>query len=66
MEYLSTVTMKYSNSYQFPLYRRKALRIWKQTNGSDATYGNLIKVFERAGYHGYADTVKNICGKLKL
>ena len=37
--------------------RRAALEMWKQKLGSTATYSNLIGVFERAGYQGYADTV---------
>ena len=43
---------------EFP--RRAALEKWKQKLGSKATYGNLIGVFERAGYQGYADTVRRI------
>ena len=33
---------------------------WKQKLGSTATYSNLIGVFERAGYQGYADTVHKV------
>ena len=33
---------------------------WKQTKGHHATYNNLIRVFEVAGYRDYADTVCNI------
>ena len=33
---------------------------WKQVNGSAATYRNLIRVFEKVGYKGYAETVCNI------
>ena len=40
--------------------RREALQKWKQSNGAAATYNNLIGVFERAGYRGYADTVRSI------
>jgi ATP phosphoribosyltransferase len=40
--------------------RREALQKWKQANGAAATYRNLIGVFEKAGYKGYADTVCNI------
>ena len=36
--------------------------IWKQRLGSSVTYSNLIGVFERAGYQGYADTVRSILG----
>ena len=42
------------------LYRRAALIHWKQTKGHDATYNNLIRVFEVAGYRDYADAVRNI------
>ena len=35
---------------------------WKQKLGSSATYNNLIGVFERAGYQGYADVVRGVCG----
>ena len=31
--------------------------MWKQAHGSEATYINLIGVFERAGYKDYAGTV---------
>ena len=44
------------------LPRRAALEKWKQKLGSNATYNNLIGAFERAGYRGYADTVRKICG----
>ena len=37
--------------------RRDALQKWKQVNGSTATYRNLIRVFEKAGYKGYADNI---------
>ena len=40
--------------------RRAALEMWKQKLGSAATYSNLIGVFERAGYQGYADTVYKV------
>ena len=33
---------------------------WKRTKGRHATYNNLIRVFEVAGYQDYADTVRNI------
>lgn len=47
-------------------HRRAALRMWKQTNGDNATYQNLIKVFERAGHRQYATAVRNICGELAI
>ena len=31
--------------------------MWKQARGAEATYMNLIGVFERAGYKDYADKV---------
>ena len=40
--------------------RRAALEEWKQKRGSEATYGNLIEVFERAGYEQCADFVRNL------
>lgn len=43
--------------------RRAALEKWKESNGSDATYNNLIIVFERAGYRAYANTVKFLWGE---
>lgn len=50
------------NFYVFPLIchipsRRAALEKWKQNNGRDATYNNLIGVFKQAGYQEYADHV---------
>ena len=41
-------------------FRRAALEKWKQKLGSSATYNNLIGVFERAGYQGYADAVRKL------
>ena len=40
--------------------RRAALEKWKQRLGPNATYTNLIGVFERAGYKYYADRVRQI------
>ena len=34
--------------------------MWKQKRGSAATYNNLIKVFEKAGYKSYAENVKDL------
>lgn len=42
------------------MFRRKALRLWQQKLGSDATYNELIRAFNRAGYKQYADNVKKI------
>ena len=47
-------------NYLFLFTRRAALETWKQRLGSNATYSNLIGVFERAGYQGYADTVYKV------
>ena len=33
---------------------------WKQRNGSKATYGELIEIFEQAGYRSCADELKKI------
>ena len=33
---------------------------WKQSKGSGATYNNLIRVFEDAGYQECADAVRSI------
>ena len=41
-------------------YRRKALKKWKQKLGSKATYKNLSKRLERAGYKTYADVVRKL------
>ena len=34
--------------------------MWKKAHGSEATYINLIGVFERAGHKDYADTVRTL------
>ena len=44
--------------------RRAALEKWKQQLGDTATYNNLIRVFELAGYQGYADTVRKIASNM--
>ena len=36
------------------------MKKWKQKLGSNATYSNLIVVFERAGCQEYADTVRRL------
>ena len=36
------------------------LNIWKQNNGSKATYSSLITIFEQAGYLHYANEVRKI------
>ena len=41
-------------------YRRAALHLWKQKYGPEATYANLIRVFEIAGYRNMADNVRQI------
>ena len=42
------------------IFRRKALYLWKQRNGSKATYGKLMKMFEEIGCRGSADKVRRI------
>ena len=46
-----------------PPCRRAALEKWKQKNGPMATYHELIRVFERACCHYYAEFVKHICDR---
>ena len=41
-------------------YRRQALRKWKERAGSNATYSNLITVFENTGNRCYADEIKKL------
>ena len=36
------------------------MHTWKQRNGTKATYRKLTRVFERAGYHCYADEIRRI------
>ena len=48
---------KYMISALYNYYRREALEMWKQAHGPEATYINLIGLFERAGYKDYADKV---------
>ena len=39
-------------------FRREALEQWKQKNGQNATYRNLIDVFNKAsGYREYVEAV---------
>ena len=42
------------------IFRREALILWKQKLGSSATYNELIRAFERAGYKEYADNVRKV------
>ena len=44
----------------FSYSRRAVLQKWMQRFGSNATYNNLIGVFERAGFQEYADIVRNV------
>ena len=39
------------------------MQLWKQKQGSEATYRNLIKIFKHAGYEQYADVVRNLVSK---
>ena len=36
------------------------MHIWKQRNGSKATYSKLIEIFKRAGYRNYADELRTL------
>ena len=47
----------------FPPSRRSALEKWKQRQGGEATYRNLIGVFEYAGHKLLADTVHKLASK---
>ena len=40
--------------------------MWEQKNGDNATYNNLIRVFERAGYQLFADKVKRLATERKI
>ena len=42
--------------------RRAALLKWKIKLGKDATYSNLISIFEAAGYKTYAENIKRMVG----
>ena len=44
--------------------RRKALQIWTEKSGDKATYKNLEKVFEKAGYCNLACKVKKLADEL--
>jgi hypothetical protein len=39
------------------------LEKWKQKLGANATYNNLIKVFEKASYEDFAEIVKDLVMK---
>ena len=43
-----------------PAFRREVLKTWKRKLGSGATYNDLIKAFQQAGYEGYAEVVKGL------
>ena len=47
--------------YSVLFIRRKALTVWKQNKGNQATFENLIKAFEKKGYKLYADHVRKLC-----
>ena len=40
--------------------RREALLMWKERNGPDATYNNLIRIFEGAGNRECADFIRKL------
>ena len=52
--------MHWHNINSTCFHRRAALEKWKQKLGSNATYNNLIDVFERAGYQDYADQIRKL------
>ena len=47
------------NLYPY-FYRRTALQMWKRKSGPEATYKNLIDLFEQAQYKDYAETVRSV------
>ena len=58
-----SVYVPYTNvccELDYNIIRKEALETWKQRKGNAATYAELIKVFEAAGYRGYADSVRKI------
>lgn len=48
------------------VFRREALKKWKERLGSAATYGRLINLFQHAGYANYAHFVNHMCEELSL
>ena len=48
------------------IYRRLALEMWKQSQGCNATYCNLISAFESAGYQACADFVRRLASNIKI
>ena len=42
------------------------MRKWQEKLGDDATYNNLISVFERSGHLNFADFIKNLEPEVKL
>lgn len=46
----------------FNFARREALRMWKNYQGPQATYGNLLELFENAGH---SECAKAVCKVLK-
>ena len=40
------------------MYRKEALLTWKKRKGHQATYNNLIKIFEDAGNKECADFIR--------
>ena len=51
-------TMVLCQIFNLSIFRREALEQWKQKSGPNATYRNLIDVFNKAaGYQEYVETV---------
>ncbi len=44
------------------VYRREALRLWKNKNGSIATYDRLLRIFVNAGRNDCADILCKLLG----
>ena len=49
--------------YLVILHRREVLQTWKNKQGLQATYGNLLEIFVRAGHGQCAETVCDVLKK---
>ena len=61
---IAVVLSKLYDYISFLFTRRAALESWKLNLGSNATYNNLIGVFERARCQSNADTVRGLSESL--
>ena len=50
----------------FTSCRREALSVWKDKLGLEATYGNLLELFETAGHSQCAEVVCEVLKKKHL